>query len=225
MPRGADDHGAGTGLQVVTAFDNAGNSSTSSFEIEHDTTPPAGGSITAPNIMTNLPTQPIGLTLATDGQSQLGTTQIFRSSTSYLNGTCEPTTWTVFAPVGPVNPGTSWTDPALLNATCYDYQVRFTDNVGNFAIRDSASVLRIDRIEGDVGFENVTVCAGADAVVGFTCLATVDPGDEVVTAWPSFPSYVLDPLKLGGVPVRINDPQCVAKTFPEYFAVFRSIAS
>jgi 3-phosphoshikimate 1-carboxyvinyltransferase len=28
---------------------------------------------------------------------------------------------------------------------------------------------------------------------------------------------------LGGVPVRINDPGCVRKTFPEYFAVFRSL--
>ena len=55
----------------------------------------------------------------------------------------------------------------------------------------------------DVGFESITVCAGADAVVGFICMATVDAGDEVVTAWPSFPSYVLDPLKLAGVPVRV----------------------
>lgn len=54
-----------------------------------------------------------------------------------------------------------------------------------------------------VRFEHVTVCAGADAVVGYVCQSTVDPGDEVVTAWPSFPSYVLDPLKLGGVPVRV----------------------
>ena len=30
---------------------------------------------------------------------------------------------------------------------------------------------------------------------------------------------------LGGVPVTINDPDCVAKTFPEYFAVLASIAS
>jgi 3-phosphoshikimate 1-carboxyvinyltransferase len=29
---------------------------------------------------------------------------------------------------------------------------------------------------------------------------------------------------LGGVPVRINDPECVAKTFPEYFVVLDSIA-
>ena len=29
---------------------------------------------------------------------------------------------------------------------------------------------------------------------------------------------------LGGVPVTINDPECVAKTFPEYFTVLNSIA-
>ena len=54
-----------------------------------------------------------------------------------------------------------------------------------------------------VGFENVTVCAGADAVIGFACMATLDPGDEAITGWPSFPSYVLDPLKLGGVSIRV----------------------
>ena len=32
-------------------------------------------------------------------------------------------------------------------------------------------------------------------------------------------------VALGGVPVRIADPQCVAKTFPEYFDAFRSIVS
>ena len=55
----------------------------------------------------------------------------------------------------------------------------------------------------DVRFEEVTVCAGADAVIGYVCVAALDPGDEVVTGWPSFPSYVIDPLKLGAVPVRV----------------------
>jgi 3-phosphoshikimate 1-carboxyvinyltransferase len=31
-------------------------------------------------------------------------------------------------------------------------------------------------------------------------------------------------VALAGVPVTINDPACVAKTFPDYFSVFRSIA-
>jgi 3-phosphoshikimate 1-carboxyvinyltransferase len=30
---------------------------------------------------------------------------------------------------------------------------------------------------------------------------------------------------LGGVPVRINDPGCVAKTFPDYFDALASIAT
>lgn len=54
-----------------------------------------------------------------------------------------------------------------------------------------------------VRFEEVTVCAGADAVIGYVAMATLDPGDEAVTGWPSFPSYVLDPLKLGAIPVRV----------------------
>jgi 3-phosphoshikimate 1-carboxyvinyltransferase len=32
-------------------------------------------------------------------------------------------------------------------------------------------------------------------------------------------------VALGGVPVRINDPKCVAKTFPDYFAAFQALTS
>ncbi|HTO51095.1 MAG TPA: 3-phosphoshikimate 1-carboxyvinyltransferase, partial [Burkholderiales bacterium] len=32
-------------------------------------------------------------------------------------------------------------------------------------------------------------------------------------------------VALGGVAVRINDPQCVAKTFPDYFQVFAGLVS
>jgi len=54
-----------------------------------------------------------------------------------------------------------------------------------------------------VAFGELIVAAGADAVIGYACQATLDPGDEIVTPWPSFPSYVLDPLKLGAVTARI----------------------
>ena len=30
---------------------------------------------------------------------------------------------------------------------------------------------------------------------------------------------------LGGVPVRINDPKCVAKTFPEYFQTLATLSA
>ena len=49
----------------------------------------------------------------------------------------------------------------------------------------------------DVGTEQIVTAAGADAVIGHLCVAALDPGDEVVTGWPSFISYVLDTLKLG----------------------------
>src|SRR5919109_1270657 len=48
--------------------------------------------------------------------------------------------------------------------------------------------------------ENVVVAAGADAVIMYLSLATLDPGDEIVCGWPSFPSYVLDAVKLGATP-------------------------
>jgi 3-phosphoshikimate 1-carboxyvinyltransferase len=32
-------------------------------------------------------------------------------------------------------------------------------------------------------------------------------------------------IALAGVPVRIEDPGCVAKTFPDYFQTFDSICS
>jgi len=54
-----------------------------------------------------------------------------------------------------------------------------------------------------VDFGEVVVAAGADAVIGYACQATLDRGDEIVTPWPSFPSYVLDPLKAGATTARI----------------------
>ena len=48
----------------------------------------------------------------------------------------------------------------------------------------------------DVEQENVIVAAGADAVIGYLSLALLEPGDEIVCGWPSFPSYVIDARKL-----------------------------
>jgi histidinol-phosphate aminotransferase len=50
---------------------------------------------------------------------------------------------------------------------------------------------------------NVAVAAGADAIIAYLSLATLDPGDEVVFGWPSFASYPLAAMKLGATPVRV----------------------
>jgi histidinol-phosphate aminotransferase len=51
--------------------------------------------------------------------------------------------------------------------------------------------------------ENIALAAGADAVIMYLSLAALDPGDEIVCGWPSFPSYVLDAIKLGATPKRV----------------------
>jgi histidinol-phosphate aminotransferase len=57
-----------------------------------------------------------------------------------------------------------------------------------------------------VALEQVAVGAGADGVIDCLEQATLDPGDEVVCGWPSFPSYVIDAAKMGAeaktVPLR-----------------------
>ncbi|HSK15285.1 MAG TPA: histidinol-phosphate transaminase [Gaiellaceae bacterium] len=50
---------------------------------------------------------------------------------------------------------------------------------------------------------NVAVGGGADAIINYLSMAALDPGEEMVCGWPSFPSYVLDALKMGAVPVRV----------------------
>jgi histidinol-phosphate aminotransferase len=55
----------------------------------------------------------------------------------------------------------------------------------------------------NVAFEEVAVGSGADGLIDCVSQAFLDSGDEVVCGWPSFPSYVIDALKLGATPVRV----------------------
>jgi histidinol-phosphate aminotransferase len=54
-----------------------------------------------------------------------------------------------------------------------------------------------------VRFEQVAFGAGADAVIDCLAQVSLDAGDEIVLGWPSFPSPVIDSLKLGAVPRQI----------------------
>jgi histidinol-phosphate aminotransferase len=55
----------------------------------------------------------------------------------------------------------------------------------------------------DVRFEEIAPGAGSDGVVDYLSQLALDPGDEIVCGWPSFPSYVIDALKLGALPKRV----------------------
>jgi len=52
----------------------------------------------------------------------------------------------------------------------------------------------------DLRFEEVAVGAGSDGLVDCLSQAALEPGDEIVCGWPSFPSYVIDARKFGAVP-------------------------
>jgi histidinol-phosphate aminotransferase len=73
---------------------------------------------------------------------------------------------------------------------------RYPDG-GAFALRTALAARH------GVRFEEIVVGGGADGVIDLLSQATLDPGDEIVCGWPSFPSYVLDALKLGATPVKV----------------------
>jgi histidinol-phosphate aminotransferase len=52
----------------------------------------------------------------------------------------------------------------------------------------------------DVAFEQVVAGSGADGCIDMVSQAILDPGDEVVCGWPSFPSYVIYARKQGAEP-------------------------
>ena len=54
-----------------------------------------------------------------------------------------------------------------------------------------------------VKFEEVAVGAGADGCIDMLSQAALEPGDEIVCGWPSFPSYVIYARKQGAVPVLV----------------------
>jgi histidinol-phosphate aminotransferase len=54
-----------------------------------------------------------------------------------------------------------------------------------------------------VRYEEVAVGAGADGVVDCLSQAVLEPGDEIVCGWPSFPSYVIYAAKLGANAIKV----------------------
>src|SRR4051794_10998518 len=55
-----------------------------------------------------------------------------------------------------------------------------------------------------VAFEQVAVGAGADGCIDMLSQAILDPGDEIVCGWPSFPSYVIYAAKQGALPRTVE---------------------
>ena len=55
----------------------------------------------------------------------------------------------------------------------------------------------------DLRFEEVAPGAGSDGLVDCLSQAALEPGDEIICGWPSFPSYVIDARKFGAEAVTV----------------------
>ena len=73
---------------------------------------------------------------------------------------------------------------------------RYPDG-GGWALRNALAALH------GVRPEELALGAGADGVIDCLSQALLDPGDEAVLGWPSFPSYVIGAVKCGATPVRV----------------------
>jgi histidinol-phosphate aminotransferase len=54
-----------------------------------------------------------------------------------------------------------------------------------------------------VSFDEIAIGAGADGLIDGISQAALDPGDQIVCGWPSFPSYIIYARKLGAEPVQV----------------------
>ncbi len=62
----------------------------------------------------------------------------------------------------------------------------------------------VDRLAARHGVDPgcIALGPGADSLVGYLSVAYLDPGDEALMGWPSFPSYHLAAIKCAAVPVH-----------------------
>ncbi|MFN8223883.1 MAG: histidinol-phosphate transaminase [Gaiellales bacterium] len=88
--------------------------------------------------------------------------------------------------------------PAALEAI-----TRLIAGVNRYPTRGSGELVEALARRHSVSEDEVFVSAGADSAIGYVAQACVDPGDEVVVPWPSFPSFARDPEKRDATPVFV----------------------
>jgi 3-phosphoshikimate 1-carboxyvinyltransferase len=93
-------------------------------------------------------------------------------------------------------------------------------NIASWRVKETD---RIAAMAAELRKVGATVEEGAD-YIRITPPAKLTPNAVIDTYDDHRMAMCLSLASLGGVPLRINDPGCVAKTFPDYFKVFAGIA-
>jgi uncharacterized repeat protein (TIGR02059 family) len=128
---------------TVTVTNNAGLSSTATFDVVSDSSAPAGGSIAYTDGYHTAANVDLTLDDGTDGGSGIDTaSEILERSVGTLGGgSC--TGFGAFAPLA-TDPALSYNDSAVASGDCYRYRYVVTDRVGNSATYTTANVVKID---------------------------------------------------------------------------------
>jgi 3-phosphoshikimate 1-carboxyvinyltransferase len=92
-------------------------------------------------------------------------------------------------------------------------------NIGSWRVKETD---RITAMATELRKVGATVEEGEDWL-RITPPAQLTPNAAIDTYDDHRMAMCFSLVALGGVPVRINDPKCTAKTFPEYFDVFASV--
>jgi histidinol-phosphate aminotransferase len=80
--------------------------------------------------------------------------------------------------------------PAALEALA----VHLATQAGRYPEADARLIERLGAVHG-LPPEMIVVGNGGDAIIGYVSAAYLRPGDEVLTGWPSFPTYLIDAAK------------------------------
>jgi len=94
-------------------------------------------------------------------------------------------------------------------------------NIASWRVKETD---RIAAMAAELRKVGATVEEGAD-YIRITPPAKLIPSAAIDTYDDHRMAMCFSLVSLGNVPVRINDPKCVAKTFPDYFSAFAAIAA
>jgi histidinol-phosphate aminotransferase len=98
---------------------------------------------------------------------------------------------------------TEWPDfphSEIMNAAIYAARGR----VNSYPDRHAAGVRRLLAERHGIAAEQVVVGNGAAELLQSTALVLLDSGDELVTAWPSYPLYPLMAQRAGARPIAVD---------------------
>jgi PKD domain-containing protein/Big-like domain-containing protein len=155
-----------SGLETVSAADNATLTGSASFTVTPDTTPPTG-SITYTNGDNHTGMVSVSFS-ATDSGSGVNSSsgQLQRASATLSNGGCGA--FSAFANVGSAGVSSPYSDSSVSSGNCYEYRYLVSDNVGNQATITSTSIVKVDLSPPSNSLSLVSQSGGGSYLSGTT---------------------------------------------------------